>query len=67
MIEVSVNGAIERCDETTTVEQALSAWGYEGKLFAVAINSEFVPRSTYQERTLASNDQIDIVSPVQGG
>jgi len=67
MIEVSVNGKTRQCDDSSTVEQALAEWGYDGNLFAVAINSEFVPRSNYQQRVLQSNDQIDIVSPVQGG
>lgn len=35
--------------------------------FAVAINGDFVPRSTYSHVELKQGDVIDIVSPMQGG
>jgi sulfur carrier protein len=47
--------------------QALQLWGYGDGKIAVAINGEFVSRSTYNERLLNAGDQIDIVKPVGGG
>lgn len=66
-IELSVNNENKTLDSTILLSDALQQWGYgEGKI-AVAINGEFVPRSTYTERVLVNGDQIDIVKPVGGG
>ncbi len=35
--------------------------------FAVAVNTEFVAKTTYAERELQEGDQVDIVRPVVGG
>lgn len=36
-------------------------------VFAVALNGEFVPREHYSGITLKNGDQLEIVSPMQGG
>ncbi len=66
-IQISVNNEPHEISAETPLSSALASWGYgEGKI-AVAINGEFVPRSTYSERRLAHGDLIDIVKPVGGG
>ncbi|BDX21457.1 thiamine biosynthesis protein ThiS [Polynucleobacter sp. TUM22923] len=35
--------------------------------FAVAVNFEFVPKSTHSEHILNEGDQLEIISPVTGG
>ncbi len=67
MIQVSVNNEIKSIATETLLSDALRVWGYGDSKIAVAINQEFVPRSTYAERALSNNDQIDIVRPVGGG
>lgn len=67
MIQVSVNNEIKSVAAATLLSDALHDWGYSDSKIAVAINQEFVPRSTYAERALSNNDQIDIVRPVGGG
>lgn len=67
MIQVSVNNEIKTLAADTLLSQALQDWGYGDSKIAVAINQEFVPRSTYAERKLNPDDQIDIVRPVGGG
>ena len=66
-IELSVNNEKTSLTSNTLLSDALLLWGYGDSKIAVAINGEFVPRSTYGERTLFSGDQIDIVKPVGGG
>lgn len=66
-IEVSVNNEIKSVAAETLLSDALIDWGYGGVKIAVAINQEFVPRSTYGERRLKARDQLDIVRPVGGG
>lgn len=66
-IELSVNNETESLADKTLLSDALQQWGYGESKIAVAINGEFVPRSTYTERELLNGDQIDIVKPVGGG
>ncbi len=67
MINVSVNNEIFEIAAGTLLSAALQQWGYADTKIAVAINGEFVPRSSYAERQLAADDQVDIVKPVGGG
>ena len=66
-IELSVNNESKWLADKTLLSDALQQWGYGESKIAVAINGEFVPRSTYIERELLNGDQIDIVKPVGGG
>lgn len=67
MINISLNNEPKTIADNSLLSEALVQWGFEGVKIAVAINGEFVPRSTYNERRLVANDLIDIVKPVGGG
>ncbi len=67
MIELQVNGETKALQEALSIQDALQTWGYTGDSIAVAINGEFVPRSSYAEHRLAANDSVEIVAPIQGG
>jgi sulfur carrier protein len=67
MINISLNNEPKQIPKQTPLSDALVQWGFGETKIAVAINGEFVPRSTYSERLLQANDQIDIVKPVGGG
>lgn len=67
MISISLNNEIKNLEPGTALSHALQLWGFGDSKIAVAINSDFVPRSTYGERILQAGDQIDIVKPVGGG
>ena len=67
MITLSVNNESKTLGPASLLSDALQIWGYGDTKIAVAINGEFVPRSTYAERKLHEGDQIDIVKPVGGG
>jgi len=67
MINISLNNEPKHITENTLLSDALIQWGFGEIKIAVAINSEFVPRSTYTDRQLQDGDQIDIVKPVGGG
>jgi sulfur carrier protein len=66
-IQLSVNNEPREIAADTFLEAALLHWGYGDSKIAVAINGEFVPRSTYSEYLLKQGDLIDIVKPVGGG
>ncbi len=67
MIQVSINNELFSITEQLLLSDALVQWNYGDTKIAVAINGEFVPRSTYSEQRLNNGDKIDIVKPVGGG
>lgn len=67
MIQISLNNQPQTLAPNTRLSDALITWGFANSKIAVAINQEFVSRSTYNERILMQGDQIDIVKPVGGG
>lgn len=67
MITISLNNEPKQIAEKILLSDALIQWGFGETKIAVAINGEFVPRSTYGGRELLADDQIDIVKPVGGG
>ena len=67
MITVKVNNEPIDVRGNCSIADALILWGYRSVSIAVAINNEFVPRSTYGQHILLANDCVDIVTPVQGG
>ena len=67
MIVVSINNEQQQFEKTVTVDELLGLCGYECKKVAVAINTEFVPRSGYDSQMIADGDAIDILAAVQGG
>ena len=66
-LEISLNG--ERvATRASTLHALLLERGFDMKnAFACAINSSFVPRPQWPERSLQSGDRIDVVTPITGG
>ena len=67
MIDISLNNESKQIAAHILLSDALVQWGFGETKIAVAINGEFVPRSTYGEREILAGDQLDIVKPVGGG
>ena len=65
--DISLNG--KRIDtDAATLQALLVAQGYElQSAFACAINSSFVPRSKWPERSLQAGDRVDVITPIAGG
>ena len=66
-MSVLVNGDSRPSEPGLTLRQALTAWGYEPKSIAVALNGEFVPRHRYDGLILEDGQELEIVAPMQGG
>ena len=61
-----VNG--ERTEtQATHVDALLGELDYAGNHLAVAVNYDVVPRSRWAETTLSDGDQVEILTPRQGG
>jgi sulfur carrier protein len=65
-MRVTVNG--EARDVTAdSVAALLSELEYDGSHFAIALNYDVVPKSRWAETVLKSGDEIEIITPRQGG
>jgi len=65
-MRVRVNGE-EREIAAASVQALLAELDYEGTHFAIAVNYDVVPKGQWAERRLNSGDEIEIITPRQGG
>jgi sulfur carrier protein len=65
-MRVIVNGE-QREIASESVAALLRELDYEGTHFAVALNFDVVPKSRWPETLLQSGDEIEIITPRQGG
>jgi sulfur carrier protein len=65
-MRVTVNGE-QREIQSGSVDALLGELEYEGTHFAIALNYDVLPRSQWAQTTLKSGDEIEIITPRQGG
>jgi sulfur carrier protein len=63
---VIVNGE-QREIAAASVDALLAELDYEGTHFAIALNYDVVPKSRWAETQLKPGDEIEIITPRQGG
>ncbi len=68
MITILINGESKTIAENLSVTALLQQLNYTDiTTTAIAINLEFVSRSNYDEIIIQANDDVEIVTPMQGG
>ncbi len=65
-MRVIVNGE-PREIASVSVDALLGELDYEGTHFAIAVNYDVLPKSRWAETHLKSGDEIEIITPRQGG
>ena len=65
-MRVTVNGET-RDIAATSVDALLRELDYEGTHFAIAVNYDVVPKSRWAATALNAGDEIEIITPRQGG
>jgi sulfur carrier protein len=65
-MHVIVNGE-QREIGSSSIDALLRELEFEGTHFAIAVNYDVVPRSRWAETALNSGDEIEIITPRQGG
>ena len=65
-MRVTVNGE-PREIAAASVDALLGELEYEGTHFAIAVNYDVVPKSQWAKTPLKSGDEIEIITPRQGG
>ncbi|MCF6764238.1 sulfur carrier protein ThiS [Thiotrichales bacterium 19S3-7] len=49
------------------LSELLSSEGIHGDYFAVVVNDQLIPRSSYQAYVINEGDKVDVITPMQGG
>ena len=65
-MRVIVNGEAREI-ASSRVDALLGELEYEGTHFAIAVNFDVLPRSRWAETALQTGDEIEIITPRQGG
>jgi sulfur carrier protein len=65
-MRVIVNGE-HREIASANIDALLSELEYEGSHFAIALNFDVLPRSQWAQTPLKNGDEIEIITPRQGG
>ena len=64
---IYINAIKTEIDQELTVATLLEQLDYTKDTFSVAINATFIARASYATTILQEQDNIDIVSAMQGG
>ena len=65
-MRVIINGEAREI-AATRVDALLGELDYEGTHFAVAVNYDVLPKSRWAQTPLNNGDEIEIITPRQGG
>jgi sulfur carrier protein len=65
-MRVTVNGE-EREIVSSRIDALLGELEYEGNHFAIALNYDVLPKSRWAQTALKPGDEIEIITPRQGG
>ena len=65
-MHVTVNGEAREI-ASQSVDALLAELDYEGTHFAVALNYDVVPKGRWAQTQLRPGDEIEIITPRQGG
>jgi sulfur carrier protein len=65
-MRLTVNGEVREV-ASESVDALLGELEYEGSHFAIAVNYDVLPKSRWAETPLKNGDEIEIITPRQGG
>jgi sulfur carrier protein len=67
MIQITVNGAEQRYEQSLAVSDLIARMALAGKKIAVERNGEIVPKSAHGSTMVLDGDRLEIVAAVGGG
>ena len=67
MIQVTINGEPKQLQKNTTISEMLTQLDYQNEWLGVAINTTFISKIEHDQTIIKEGDNIDILSPIQGG
>ena len=66
-MQITLNGQPRELTAGQSLAALVAALDLDGKRFAVEVNAEVVPRSTFGEYHLRDGDRVEIVHAIGGG
>ena len=67
MLKITINGKAKEIKRSESLHDVLLQEQEIQSPYAVAVNMQFVAKDEYKNFQLDDGDQIDIVTPMQGG
>ena len=67
MISIYLNNKAMDISPQASVQELIEVLPEIPKGFAIAVNENFVPRSSYQQTALSDGDRVELLVPSQGG
>ena len=67
MMNIIFRGESIQMNENDSLDHLLKTVTIASDVFAVAVNSKFIPKAYYSTTTLYPEDVVDIILPMQGG
>jgi len=65
-MNITINQQSVQLPANASVADAVAHWQAQPP-FAVAVNTDFVPKSRYAEHQLTEGDRMEVIAPVTGG
>ena len=66
-MQIQLNGQPHTAEQGATLATLLSGIEIESQRFAVEVNEDIIPRSTYDQHKLQEGDKVEIVVAIGGG
>jgi sulfur carrier protein len=66
-MQLRINGQPYPLEQPISLHHLMEKLGYEQKSIAVALNGRFIPRHQYFSCILEDAQELEVVSPMQGG
>jgi len=66
-MQIYVNGSPSEVEDSTPMSLLIERLGLTGQRIAVEVNSELVPRSSFEAHALREGDRVEIIHAVGGG
>jgi len=66
-LKLYINGKERDMQDVATIHDVMVETGMLERKAAIARNGQFVPKAQYESVRLQDNDQLEIITPMQGG
>ncbi len=66
-MQIYLNGEQQQVPDNISMAALIESLALSDKRIAVEVNEELVPRSTYSDYSLSSQDSVEIVHAIGGG
>jgi sulfur carrier protein len=66
-MQIYLNGEAQQISEDTTMNELIQTLDLGDQRFAVEVNEELVPRSSFSQYRIQPEDRVEVVQAIGGG